>query len=261
LKRRKRQIITSTQIGVVSLPVMACVLAAVLCAPQHEDAPDVTGLEEALAESEPQVDGIRDGVERAKEDIEKAVKNLAIAKNLLLENERLDQEINCLMKETERLGNCVSDAQEKAALLKTIEKLNRDIAENNEAIAELKQQKSNLENRIDLTGLEEFPRPYISIECNKDAVIIHVPGQAQQSTTLPLSETRTQKLRTQIAGVKGVVVFARASSFHTTYSKMIDKLDDVLKKSSDGEIDTALSFVPVSDSEDVSGHILLGGES
>ena len=238
---------------------MACILAAVLFGAQRQNPRDIDGVEEELTKTEPELALVRARLENARRDIKSTVRALGEVNNLAAENKRLDERIKGVKAAIRELEKRVTKSGQKAALQSKIEKLEAEAAAVAQAIARLREQKSDIDNRIELAGLEEFPRPYVSIECREKQVLLYAPGSGPQPITLPLSEEKQARIRDQIAKVAGLVIFVRGGGFHTTYRKVLAEVDGIVRRDAEGKIETALSFVPVQDFEDIAVHILLGG--
>jgi len=240
---------------------MACILAAVLFGAQRQDPREVDGFEQELTKTEPQLALVRARLDGARREIKSIIRSYGEVSDLAAENGRLDQRIKALNEVIRKQEKNVTESQQKAALRKKIEKQEQEIATVAEAVARLKEQKSDIDNRIELAGLDDFPRPYVAIECKERLAVVYVPGVEPQPVTLPLPEEKRVGIRGRIAGVAGLVVFVRAAGFHTTYPKVLEEIDGIVRRDADGKIVTALSFVPVQDFEDIAVHILLGGGS
>ena len=261
MKRGKKKRINSMQFGFISLPVMACILATVVFVFPRDQVPDVSNLKKTLDESESQASEFSARVQKVKKDVNKLLSGLAQEKKIQERNHELHGRIEVLIKEKKRLELRISEAQWKAALEEKIRKLVTEIAQVDKEIKEIKKKSDYIKNRIELTGLDEFPRPYISVECKKDSVNLFIPESSPRTATLPLSGEESAWLKRKVSQVKGIVLFARSSSFQTSYVQMMSELTDIVEWTPSGELKTALSFVPILDSEDISGNIRLGGGS
>lgn len=246
------------QIGLVSLPVMACILAAVLYGAQRQPPPEVDRVEQALTETAPQLALVRARLDNARRDIKAHIRGFNDVKNLAADNHELGERIEALKDVIHEREKHMTDSRRSAALRMKIDELEGEIAVVDKAVAALRKQKSDIDNRVALVGLNEFPRPYISIECSERDVVFYAPEADPQPVTLPLSEDVRARIRGQIAQVAGLVVFVRAAAFGTTYRKVLEEVDGIVRRDSNGRIETALSFVPVQNFEDIAAHVFLG---
>ncbi len=312
----KRSENVATHIGLVSLPVMACMLAAVLYGSRPEQMPDPDEAARILSEARPEAEQVRQRIDLAtnrlyeaaaalnevkrlqaasrrfsqqiaelnstiarlekqaaeagtrislREKIEALKRKLAemtrmkdSLRALELEKRQLEQEIESLTRDIARIEAGITKAQERVALRKTLSELEAELARLTEEIALLKKKKDDIENRLDLVGLGEFPRPYMSLEFKKDGVDAYAPGKEPAALRPPLAEARRTQLKEQIEEVGAVVFFVRSSGFET-YEEMLTAKDGILSKILLGKMEVSWSVIPIQDFEDISGHILLGG--
>ena len=126
-KKNKEEHI-SLSFGVISLPVMACVLAAVLFASERDTTRQPDSEDEAtLNRTESEVQETRKQLDLVKTKVEYAVSIVNDKLRLEKELQRIQVELARLHKEREILANNVTEAQEKAALLGKITNVSKQI--------------------------------------------------------------------------------------------------------------------------------------
>ena len=254
-------------LGTISLPVMACVLAAVLLTSSNDKPPPKVDVadEATLGQLEPQVPGFKRSLDLARKRIEDQAAMLNDKELLASRIREIEAEIERSRKTHDELKNAVSEAQERAALLASISSKAAEMATLSNEISKVKSDIKAVANRIDLIGMDEFPRPYVTVECTENEAAVYVPGQREKMLRLPLSkdaelsETDQEWLRSQVVETKAVVVFARQSSFESCYMKFYSAILTIQRAEEKRNRSVAIAFVPIQDHEDIAGHILRGG--
>ena len=254
------------QFGAICLPVMTCVLAAVLFMSEKNAPPPVVASEASrLAQLEPQVIVTRQRLEKISNRIKGTAALVSDRAQLTSNLERMAAEIARLNKEQAALTKNVSESQERSALLQKIAARNAELAALSNAIAQVAGQRAAIVNRVELAGMDEFPRPYVSIECSKDTAKVYAPKQPVRVIRPPLGDHARLAgddldwLRTQIVASRAVVVFARTESFEDCYWKCYGAVLKIQDDEENKKAEVAVSFVPIQNHEDITGHILLGG--
>ena len=125
---------------------------------------------------------------------------------LALHSERIEADLARLRKEYNTLAKNVTEAQERAALLKKIAARTTEIAGLSNAVAQVAGQKTAIANRVELTGMDEFPRPYVSIECGKDSAKIYAPKQPVKTIRPPIGADDRARFSQAVAFVDGTNV-------------------------------------------------------
>jgi hypothetical protein len=162
-------------------------------------------------------------------------------------------------KERDALAKSVTESQERAALLKKIAARAAEVASFSNSVAQAVGQKNAIANRLVLTGMADFPRPYVSIVCGKESATVYAPKQPAKTIRPPIGGTDRAWLKTQLVTNRAVVVFARSSSFEDCYPKFFTEVLRIQDEEEQNKADVAVSFVPVQEHEDITGHILIGG--
>jgi hypothetical protein len=254
-------------LGAISLPVMACVLAATLLtsndapSPPKVDAADET----ALAHLEVQSPVVGEKVAEIQKKIDAHLSALYDKEQTLKRVRELDAEIAALRNVRDELKASVSEAQERAAVLKMIAEKKAEAEALSNEVAKAQANIRAVVNRIELTGMDEFPQPYISIECKEKEATVYVPGLPERPIRPPVAEdaelsaSDMEWLQASVAKTKAVVIFARQGSFENCYWKVYPAVLKAQRAEKRQGNDVAMAFVPIQDSEDITGHILRGG--
>jgi hypothetical protein len=254
-------------LGTISLPVMACVLAAVLLTSSNDKPPPKVAAADkvALEQLEPQVPAFKKSLDLARKRIEDHAAMLSDKDQIESRITDIELEIARSRKTCDELKKNVSEAQERAALLASISGKAVEMSALSNEISKVVSDIKAVANRIELVGMDEFPRPYVSIECKGEDATVYVPGQSERILRPPmakgaeLSGTDQEWLRKQVVEVKAVVVFARQASFENCYMKFFSAILNIQREEEKRNKNVAIAFVPIQDHEDIAGHILRGG--
>jgi len=242
--------------GTLSLPVIACVLAAVLFMSEQEappialnpnDVAAVTAMESQVTEVKARLEGIRGRIEKA----------VAIVKDtemMKVRIESIELELARLRKETKLLAGSVSESQERAALVRQIADKTKEASVLSNEVKKVEGLLNEMANSIELSGLDQFPQPYVSIDCGKEEAKIYSPRQAVRTFRLPLTDAESTWLRKQVELCQAVIVFARAASFDKSYWEF----RKVVKAIQEDNARMAVSYVPIQDHESVAKYIQIG---